>query len=128
MKASFRVGKDCEVEIDLSLFGLEIYSANGEEVLRLQRDSLGGSRTFVVADGEKKRNVEIKIDFFKTPKSWLYQGEFIARAYVDGELVVDDLFPKFRRNFRQIYRLLHWLLFIIFSLLVMLLVAYYFLP
>jgi hypothetical protein len=117
MKASFRVANNYEVEIYWSPFGLEIYSVNGQEVLRKRSLSLRGSRKFVVGEGDERHEVEIRLDVAPTLRSWIFPGDWVAQAYVDGALVVDDLTPKIRRNVRQADKVLNWCLVAVFIVL-----------
>ena len=117
MKGSFRVGEQYEVEFYWSPFGLEIYSVNGEEVLRKQSLSTRGSRKFVVGEGDKKHDVEIRMDVVPTLKSWISPGDWVAQAYVDGKLVVDDLTPKTRRTVRLVDKIMNWFLVVMFIIL-----------
>ena len=131
MKASFRIGDDYEVEMYWSPFGLEVYSVNGKEVLRKWACSIRGSRKFTVGDGEERHEVEIKVDFAPTLKSWFFPGEWIAQAYVDGELVVDDLTPRLRRTLRRrrrilrlVYKIFYWILVVELCILAILGILY----
>ena len=108
MKTSFKIGPDCEVQIYWSQFGLEVYSVNGKEVLRTRSYSIRGSRKFVAIDGERTHDVEIKLDFAPTRKSWISSGDWIAQAYVDGELAVPDLTTQMRGSVRKVERVMNW--------------------
>ena len=125
MKTSFKVGANSEVEVYWSQFGLEIYSVNGKEVLRRRSFSIRGSRSFVVTDGGRTHNVEIKIDFAPTPGSWISPGNWVAQAYVDGELAVADLTPKLRQGVRTADKIFHWI-FVVSLIVLALLGAIYF--
>lgn len=98
MKTSFNIGTDYVIDVCWSIFGHETYSVNGKEVLKKWSLSPRGSRKFVIGEGEAKHDVEIKIDFAPNFKSWISPGDWIASAYVDGELVVDDLTTSMRRT------------------------------
>ena len=125
MRASFLVGDHYEVECYWSLFGLEIYSVNGKQVLKKRGLSLRGSRRFVVGEGGEKHDVEIKLDMVPTRKSWIFPGDWLAQAYVDGELVVADLTPQLRQKVRLIDRILNWALIVAFSILAIVLFLYF---
>ena len=102
----FKIGDDYEVEIKWSQLGLEIYLVNGKEVLRKRSFSMRGTRKFTAGEGEDKHDIEIKVDMIPTLKSLVSSKDWIAQAYVDGELVVSDLIPQFRK----IDKILNWII------------------
>jgi hypothetical protein len=65
--------------------GLEVYLVDGQEVLRRRSFALWGSRRFSI-EGPEPHQVEIRVKCF--PLS--------SQARVDGELIINDLFPRFR--------------------------------
>lgn len=85
MEASFDVrGKPFKV--DFSMFGLEKYYFNGELLKKRWSFKFNDRLTFDT-DGGK---VEIVVSL--SPKSWSTQ------AYLDNELVVEELFPEFKKK------------------------------
>ena len=84
------------------LSGLETYHVDGVEVHRV-KSIFGGTRCFTVP-GDPSREVMIEIKTFPA---------FHARAYVDGELRVPELFPRLQ----AVDRIANWGLVIGFGLL-----------
>ena len=120
MKASFRVADKYEVQCYLSLFGLEKYSVEEKEVLRMRSFALRGSRKFKVGEGEDEHEVEINVDTVPRAKSWIFLGDWIAKAYVDGILLVEDLTPNLRSKVRFVDRILNYCLIIVLGVLAIL--------
>lgn len=116
-RARFEVGIEERhvVEIFMSTWGTEVYAVDGNEVLRQKSFSIWGARRFDVGDVEK-HSVEIRIDMFPSWKS-LIAPVWIAEAYVDGVLVVADLFPDIRKRLRAINRIRSIVLAICFCVL-----------
>jgi hypothetical protein len=108
MKASFRVAEKYEVQCQWSVGGLERYSVDGKEVLRMRSLGLRGRRKFKVGKGKDEHEVEIEMDVVPRTKSWIFPGDWIAKAYVDGVLVVEDLTPRTRSKVRTIDRILNY--------------------
>jgi len=106
------------VEIFLSMWGTEVYTVDGVEVLRLKSMALRATRRFEVGDPEKHL-VEVKVDAFPSWKVFIAPS-WIAEVYVDGELVVDELYPEMRRRFARIHRVLNYVLIASLSILAIL--------
>ncbi len=108
MYASFKVG-DLEkhvVGVYFSSFGLEVYTVDGFEVLRQWSFSIRGTRRFVVGDREK-HEVEIVVDLIPSVVRW-WNSEWVAKALIDGEVVVDDLTPGLRTFSKACMRVVNW--------------------
>lgn len=98
MRGSFTVADRHEVEFQWGLFGSETYTVDGNEVLKLWSLSPRGRRKITVGEGEDQHDVEIEVDAVPNAKSWVIPGRWVARAYVDGELAVEDLTPGSPRS------------------------------
>ena len=120
MKASFRIADKYEVRCQWSIGGLESYSVDGKEVLRMRSLGLRGRRKFKVGEGRDEHEVEIEMDVVPRAKSWIFPGDLIAKAYVDGVLVVEDLTPRARSKMRSVDRILNYGLVIGVGILVVL--------
>jgi hypothetical protein len=89
----------------LSLWnGTEVYVVDGSEVLRLRSLSLRAVRQFEVGAAER-HVVQVKLDGLPSWKC-LIAPDWIAEVYVDGQLMIADLFPVQRQQFREIFRVL----------------------
>ena len=118
MKASFRVADKHTVQCYWSLFGLETYSVDGKEVLRTRSLGLRSRQQFKVGEGEDEHAVTIEIDFAPNVITLLIHPEnWIARAYVDGVLAVEDLTPRPRSTVRVISRISNYGLLIALGIL-----------
>lgn len=117
MKASFRVADKYEVQCQWSISGLERYLVNGKEVLRMRSLGLRGHRKFKVGEGEDEHEVEIQVDQVPKVKSWIFPGDWMTKAYVDGVLVVEDLTPRTRSKVKSIDRILNYCMIIIVGIL-----------
>jgi len=124
MKASFRVADKYEVQCQWSIFGLERYLVDGKEVLRMRSLGLRGHRKFKVGEAEDEHEVEIELDQVPKAKSLIFAGDWIAKAYVDRILVVDDLTPRIRSKVRFIDRILNYALIIVVGVLAVLAFIY----
>lgn len=112
IKTSFEVGKGLEYKIDIlhSFLGLETYKVNGEEVLKTRSLYLRGNIKFTVGSGTDRYNIEIKYDVVPTWHSWFYPVDWIAMAYVNGALYIEDLTPHIRTAARRLFKLMYCLL------------------
>ncbi len=70
--------------------GAELYSVNGRERLRIRSFAPWGTRRFTIGNDDQ-RTIEIR---FKYIPFWS------TRVFLDGELVVEELFPGLRLLFR----------------------------
>ena len=97
---SFTVGSEQRVvEIFLSYWsGLEIYTVDGVEVLRTRNYQLRGVREFDVGEHQ----VVIKVDFWPSWRILLRPWDWVAEAYIDGELAVEDVTPETRARLRSL--------------------------
>lgn len=118
--AAFEVGESERhlVEIFLSLWGTEVYTVDDVEVLRLTSMSMRAVREFEVGESEK-HSVEVKVDMLPSWKSFI-SPYWIAEVYVDGELVVDELFPRIRRRLEMMSRIFNFVLVASLAVLVIL--------
>lgn len=105
-QCSFTVGESEKhtVGIHFSYFGKEVYTVDGLDVLRINSLSTRGVRQFELGEVEK-HSIEIRMDVLATWKCFFSAHDWIAEAYVDGELVVEDLIPKMRRRINTIIRI-----------------------
>lgn len=115
MKTSFYVGKEKPHRIDIEwspYSGLEVYKVDGQEVLTKRSWALAGTRRFRVGDGDEIYDIEIRVDLVPKLRSWFYPGDWIAQAYVNGKLYIDDLTRESRTKVRRLY---WWLLILGFA-------------
>jgi len=96
------------VEIFLSMWGTEVYTVDGVEVLRLRSLAFRATRQFKVGESEKHL-VEVKVDMNLSWRSMI-GPTWIAEVYVDGELVVAELYPDMRRRLEKLHRVLNYIL------------------
>jgi len=125
-RAAFEVGlaERHLVEAFLSLWGTEVYAVDGVEVLRRKPElALRTTTQFDVGETEKHQ-VEVRFDMRPAcnPLRWRPPW-WTAEVYVDGELVVDELFPVLRRRLAAISRVLNCVLLASLALLVVLLLV-----
>lgn len=104
MKNSFEVEGHI-IRFDWSLFGLERYWVDEEQVLKKWSFSLKGTRTLIIGEGHNQHTVLFKVDMFPSVKRWLVL-DWIAEVYVDGELMIEDVTPRTRRTLKFWTRLL----------------------
>jgi len=97
---SFTVGPEQRlVEVFWSYWsGLEVYAVDGIEVLRTKNYQVRGVREFNV--GQHK--VVIKVDIWPSWRILLRPWQWIAEAYIDDELVVEDVTAEFREKVRSL--------------------------
>ncbi len=95
MKTSFTVGDRHLVEITLPAWGPAVFSVDGQEVCRKRSLALKQVVQFDVGSGEERQRVEIRMNFWPMLKPWR-SDNWIAEAYVDGELVIPDLTGELR--------------------------------
>lgn len=117
MKATFTVKDKYLVECHWSSLGQERYVVDGKQVLKLWSFSLKGNRKFLVGNADDRHEVEIRIDTAPSAKSLLSPGDWIAQAYVDGELFVPDLTPKTRKTVKTADKVINVLVLIALALL-----------
>ncbi len=112
---SFTVGPEQRlVEVFCSYWsGLEVYTVDGIEVLRTKNYQIRGVREFNV--GQHK--VVIKLDAWPSWRILLRPWEWIAEAYIDDELVVEDVTAEFRAKVRSVMVSLRYVLLGLFLLL-----------
>ena len=94
MKAcsSFAIGKH---EVSIKMFnwtGLESYSVDGQERLRIRNFGISGARRFTIAP-DSAQQIEIRYRIFPI---------WSAQAFLNGVLVVEELFPRLRMLFRTL--------------------------
>jgi hypothetical protein len=118
-RAVFEVGtaERHVVEVFLSLWGTEVYVVDDVEVLRLSSMSMRATRQFDVGESER-HSVEIRLDVRPSWKSLIFP-DWRAEAYVDGKLVVAELFPETRRIYGRVHRVLNYALVTSVALLVL---------
>ncbi len=119
-RAVFEVGTSERhvVEVFLSQFGTEVYAVDDVEVLRLKSMSVRGTRQFEVGQSERHL-VEVKLDMMPSWKCFAAPN-WTAEVYVDGQLMVAELFPEMRRSFGTIHHFLKFLFIITLGLLALL--------
>jgi hypothetical protein len=77
---------------------MEVYLVDGVEVLRMRSFQVRGDREFTVGT----HRVTVRIDSWPSWQIILRPWEWIAQAYVDGELAVDDITPELRAQVKSV--------------------------
>lgn len=120
---SFVVGPEQRlVEVFWSYWsGLEVYTVDGVEVLRTKNYQVRGTREFDAGP----HHVVIKLDAWPSWRIVLRPWEWIAEAYVNDELVAEDISPELRRKTRSWMISSRYAILALFGLLALLVVGYF---
>jgi len=101
--------------------GLEVYTVDGIEVLRTKNYQVRGTREFDAGP----HHVVIKVDFFPSWRIVLRPWEWVAEAYINDQLVAEDVSAELRHKTRTWMISLRYVLFALFGLLAILVVGYF---
>jgi len=101
MKLIFNIDASNKIECFWSyLTGLEIYKHNDKEVFRTRSFKISGCSQFAVTINGHDKTVRIQLKFRPTFGNAFKSTGFVAQAYLDDELLIDNLLttPYWQKN------------------------------